>query len=79
MSTYDRRTAQYWDSSSLGLDPDDVEAMDDDERVEAAVDSLNRAADLLQAAVKAFEPQYGGDAREIEQVARKLIQIARKR
>jgi hypothetical protein len=67
-----------FDPSVLGLDQDDLDIMDDDERNEALVDSLNRAIDLLQATRAAFADDLRvPERREIRKAEKALLKVVR--
>lgn len=76
--SYDR-TAGF-DPSILGLSPEDLKAMDPEERKEALFESLMRAADIAEHTARAFEADLSPSERaavvstskEISQLARRL-------
>lgn len=71
-------TAKTWDPSTIGIDSDDMGAMDTEEQVERAVEEINRAADIMQAVVDAFHANMTPAQRaEIREAARMAIRVAR--
>jgi len=52
--------------------------MDEDERMEALGDALNRAADLAESIAAAFRFNLGGSQQTVIQASRALKSVARK-
>lgn len=75
--SYDR-TAAHFDPSILGIEPSQLEEMDEDERKEALFDALMRAADLANAIAKAFSKDLGAERAEVVEASRALAKVGRK-
>jgi hypothetical protein len=52
--------------------------MDEEERLRYMSDALNRAADLALTIARVFGPELAGDQNQLEGLAKKLSQLARK-
>lgn len=66
-----------FDPSVLGRTPEEIADMDADEVYEAAIEEVNRAADLLQAIAAAFAPELRGAAVIVDDMGRTVATLAR--
>lgn len=74
--SYDRTAAI--DPSILGITPDELEELDEDERKEKLETLLNQASDLLTQIGKAFGKDLGSAKGDVTSAARSVAQVARK-
>ena len=76
---YDRRGKTAFDPSILGITPEELAEMDDEEQHEALWESLNRAADIAQHTANAFKGVLPSSERsQVMQAFRILRDVARK-
>lgn len=76
--SYDRTAAAHIDPSILGITPDELEEMDEDDRKEKLETLLHQASDLLTQISKAFGKDLGSAKGDVTSAARAVSQVARK-
>ena len=78
LDSADRTAAVHIDPSILGITSDELEELDEDERLEELANLLDQAADLLMQTAKAFSKELGSSKGDVTSAAKAVVQVSRK-